>query len=225
MIVVHNGIDADRFHPATDDARVVIRNKEGEVLDGHQWSDEVLLACTVARLSTQKGLFELVEATALVVKEVPSVRVVVIGDGELRERLGDDIKARSLERVLFLAGSMPRQDVATWLSAADIFILPSHYEGGPATALMEAMASGCAVVATNVSGVEELITDATLGSIVPPRDTNALAAATVELLTDPSKRSSMAERARRKVMADFTIAVCLHRTVEVFDGAVRSEVG
>ena len=220
VVVVHNGIDANRFRPATEDARMVLRRKGGEALDGGPWSDTILLACTVARLSTQKGLFELVEATALVVEDVPSARVVVIGDGELRAHLGDDVKARGLEHVLFLAGSMPRQGVAEWLSAADLFILPSHYEGGPATALMEAMASGCAVVTTNVSGVEELITDATLGSVVPPRNASALAAAVVALLTNPTERSAMAARARRKVMADFTIEVCLHRTMEVFDAAL-----
>ena len=147
----------------------------------------------------------------------------MIGEGDLRGPLVDQVKALGLDHCFFLAGSMPRQRVAEWLAAADLFILPSHYEGGPATALMEAMACGCAVVTTDVSGVDELITDETLGIVVPPRNPKALAAATVDLLTDPSKRAAMAERARRKVIADFTIDVCLRRTMAVFDAALAED--
>ena len=223
VVVVHNGIDTDRFRPAAGAARHALRQEVGESLDGPEWGEEVLLACTVARLSPQKGLFELVEATSLVVKDVPAARVVVIGEGDLRGPLVDQVKTLGLAHCFFLAGSMPRQRVAEWLAAADLFILPSHYEGGPATALMEAMACGCAVVTTDVSGVDELITDETLGIVVPPRDPKALAAATVDLLTDPSKRAAMAERARRKVIADFTIDVCLRRTMAVFDAALAED--
>jgi glycosyltransferase involved in cell wall biosynthesis len=224
VVVVHNGIDTDRFKPATEEARREIRRTGGENLDGRPWGDDVLLACTVARLSTQKGLFELIEATAIVVKQVPQARVVVIGEGELRRRLVEHIRALGVERYFFLAGAMPHERVADWLAAADLFVLPSHYEGGPATALMEAMACGCAVVTTDVSGVEEIIADATLGTVVPPRDANALAAAITDLLTNPAKRAGMAERGRAKVNADFTIAASLQRTFAVFDAAVGGEL-
>jgi glycosyltransferase involved in cell wall biosynthesis len=223
VVVVHNGIDADSFKPASEEARRAIRRIGGETLDGQAWGDDVLLACTVARLSPQKGLFDLIDATAIVVQAVPTARMVVIGEGELRQRLVEHVRAHGVERYFFLAGAMPHERVAQWLAAADLFILPSHYEGGPATALMEAMACGCAVVTTNVSGVEEIITDAALGAVVPPRNAAALAAATVELLIDAGQRAAMAARGRSKVNADFSIAASLQLTLAVFDAAVAGE--
>ena len=223
VVVVHNGIDAASFKPATEDERRTIRRIGGENLDGNAWGDELLLACTVARLSPQKGLFELIEATGIVVRAVPQARVVVIGEGDLRQRLVEHVRAQGVERYFFLAGAMPHEHVAEWLAAADLFILPSHYEGGPATALMEAMACGCAVVTTDVSGVEEIITDATLGMVVPPRDATALAGAAVDLFTDPGRRAAMAERGRSKVNSEFSITVSLQRTLAVFDAAVAGE--
>jgi len=220
VAVVHNGIDAERFRPASADARQELRRRGGELLDGRPWGDEVLLACTVARLSTQKGLFELIEATELVVKEVPGTHVVVIGEGRLRPRLREEALARRLEHSFYLAGAMPRARVADWLAAADLFILPSRYEGGPATALMEAMAAGCAVIATDVNGADELVTDAGVGRLVPARNPGALAAATVELLSDRKARAEMGERARRKIIDGFTIEACLRKTVAIFEAAM-----
>lgn len=220
IAVVHNGIDAERFRPASPAARQALRRSGGELLDGRPWGDEVLLACTVARLSTQKGLFELVEATELVIKEVPGTHVVVIGEGRLRPRLREEALARGLEHAFYLAGAVPRARVAEWLAAADLFILPSRYEGGPATALMEAMAAGCAVIATNVNGADELVTDATVGRLVPARDPAALAAATVALLSDPQARADMGDRARRKVIEAFTIEACLTKTIAIFEAAM-----
>ena len=217
VVVVHNGIDAKRFRPATEAARKALRREGGVALDGQPWGDDALIACTVARLSSQKGLFELVEATELVVKEMPAARFVVIGEGNLHRRLADDARARGLQHHFFLLGALPRQQVAEWLAAADLFILPSRYEGGPATALMEAMASGCAVVTTDVSGVGELIDDPSLGRIVPPQQVAALAKATVDLFSNPSARTRMGEHARNKVIANFTIDACLQRTVQVFE--------
>jgi glycosyltransferase involved in cell wall biosynthesis len=223
VIVVHNGIDADRFQPASSEARTRFRRAAGELLDGRPWEDDVPLACTVARLSTQKGLFELVEATQKIVERVPEARVVVIGEGRLRSSLLEQVRARKLEHSFYLVGAMPRSRVAEWLAAADIFILPSRFEGGPATALMEAMAAGCAVVVTDVSGANELITDSTLGRLVPAQDPAALAAATVELLLDPKARADMGERARKKVVAGFTIEVCLRTTIAIFEASMNDK--
>jgi glycosyltransferase involved in cell wall biosynthesis len=222
VVVVHNGIDIDLFRPASANERGALRRTVGEALDGRPWGDDVLLACTVARLSTQKGLFDLVEAGEAIVKMVPQARMVVIGEGNQRPRLLSEVRARGLEHSFYLAGAMPRARVAEWLAAADVFILPSRYEGGPATALMEAMAAGCAVVATNVNGTDELVTDSTLGRLVPARDPAALAEATIGLMSDPKARAEMGERARRRVIEAFTIEACLTHTVAIFEAAVHA---
>ena len=215
--VIHNGIDASRFRPAGAEARARLRATAGEALEGHPWHEDVLLACTVARLSPQKGLFDLIDAAAELVSQSENLRLVVIGDGPLRRAVGERIRQRGLERRVFLTGVLPRAQVADWLAAADLFVLPSHYEGGPATALMEAMAAGCAVVATNVSGVNELVTDETIARLVPARNHRALAAAISELLANPQLRTDMAAHSRQKVLADFTIEACMRKTEAVIE--------
>lgn len=217
VVLIYHGVDTGSFRPVPATARAAIRKTIGELVEGRPWGEDVQLACTVARLSPQKGLFELVEATQLMVKKVPALRVVVIGEGELRQRLDDQARASGLERHFFLAGTLPRTRIAEWLAASDLFILPSRYEGGPAIALQEAMACGCAVVATDVGGVEELVADETLGRIVPALGVTALATAAVNLLNDPSARAAMGERAREKVIAEFTVDVSLQKTMAVFE--------
>jgi glycosyltransferase involved in cell wall biosynthesis len=213
--VIHNGVDPRQFHPASKDARARFRHQAGLTLTGKPWEDDVLIACTVARLSPQKGLFDLLEATTGLLRETDHLRIVIAGEGDLRRALAERIRSAGLDQRVFLVGAIPRPQVAEWLAASDLFVLPSHYEGGPATALMEAMASGCAVVATHVSGVNELVGDADLGRLVPARDIPALSDAVRELIADDQLRATLAQRAREKVLADFTIDACLRRTEAV----------
>jgi glycosyltransferase involved in cell wall biosynthesis len=215
--VIHNGVDPELFHPATPDERSRLRRTASERFGVQPWDDQVLLACTVARLSRQKGLFDLVEAAAELVKDFPNLKMVIIGEGELRRTLRERINALGLQDQLILAGAMPRPQVAEWLAACDLFVLPSRYEGGPATALMEAMACACAVVATDVSGTSELVTDDSLGLLVPPQDPRALAGAIRTLMADAKLRTSLAGRAREKVLAEFTVEACMRRTEDVLE--------
>jgi len=207
----------DSFHPATAEERSRLRRTAGEKLDGEPWGDDVLLAVTVARLSRQKGLFDLIDAAVELFKQSTNLRMVVLGDGELRRPLHERIRTLGLERRLFLLGALSRPQVAEWLSASDVFVLPSRYEGGPATALMEAMACGCAVVVSDVSGTSELVTDQSLGRLVPPQDPAALAKSILEVLSNPELRVSMGQRAREKVLSEFTIETCMSRTEEVLE--------
>lgn len=215
--VIHNGVDTRLFHPASGDERARVRRAAGQRLSGRPWDDDVLLACTVARLSRQKGLFDLIEAAAGLARESPHLKMVILGEGEQRRTLRERINTLGLQDQVLLAGVLPRHEVAEWLAASDLFVLPSRYEGGPATALMEAMSSGCAVVATDVSGTSELVSDESLGLLVPPQDSRALAAAIRKLLASSDLRITLARRAREKVLAEFTIEACMKRTEEVLE--------
>jgi glycosyltransferase involved in cell wall biosynthesis len=217
VVVIHNGIDPTRFRPLSGAVRQTSRAARGKELEGHPWGDDVMLATVVARLSTQKGLFDLLEAAAIAVKKLPALRIVVIGEGDQRHSLQERIRVLGLEGHCYLPGVLSHEQVADWLGASDLFILPSRYEGGPPIALMEGMAAGCAVLATDVIGVRELITEPALGRIVPAEDSDALAAAMVELMSDPQTRAAMAERARLKVSSDFTIETSLHRTASLLE--------
>ena len=220
--IIHNGVDPEIFRPADTQARLAFRKAAGQRLEQTEWDDDIVLVCTVARLSTQKGLFELVDAASQAAEVHPNLRFVVLGEGPLRARLAETIKRRRLERKLFLLGARPRKEVAAWLAASDLLLMASHYEGGPATAVMEAMAAGCAVVATDVSGVRELVSDDTIGRLVPTNDAAALASAVSDLAANRELRASMARRAREKVLGEFTIDVCMGKTMQVLDEAVAT---
>src|SRR5438132_6157713 len=156
--LIHNGADLARFAPITGDERRAIRLAIADELTGHPWPDEILLACTIARFSVQKGLFDLVTAAAEVAGRLPAVRFLLAGDGELRDQLKARVSQLNLkDRVLF-AGARPLAELARWLGAADLFVLSSHYEGMPLS-LIEAMAAACPVGATSVGGVTGVVAD------------------------------------------------------------------
>ena len=214
--VIYNGTDPEVFKPAAADERAALRPRLiGELMPGSAREDLTLIV-TVARLSPQKGLMDLVDAAKQLAADLPSARYIVIGDGESRPTLEAAVSKSGLDQVVVLAGSRTPTEVADWLRAADLFVLPSHFEGGPAMALMEAMACGCAVIATSVSGTDELIPDAQTGSLIPAGQPAALAAAIRDLVSDAGRRSRMGQRARERVTAGFDIRQSHVRTLELY---------
>ena len=150
------------------------------------------LALTVARLDAQKGIAHLVDAAAL----VPGVVFVVAGDGPHRAALEARAAERGVSsRVRFLGH---RRDVPALLAIADLFVLPSLYEGFPLSVL-EAMAAGVPVVATAIGGTDELVSSAT-GTLVAPADPRALADGIRALLADRDGAARRAASAREHVL-------------------------
>jgi glycosyltransferase involved in cell wall biosynthesis len=109
-----------------------------------------------------------------------------------------------LERHVRLCGNVPSAEVARRLRASDALLLPSLNEGLP-TVLLEAMACGVPVVATDCGGVSEAFTDGVEGFLVPPRDAKALAEALARLWRDPELRARMGEAGRRTATSRFTL--------------------
>jgi len=214
--VIYVGTDPYRFAPAGAEERSGLRRQLFAGLAGIPPSVDVNLVCCVARLSPQKGLYDLLAAARLLKPDLPSARFVVIGDGELRAALSKEVVQAGLAETVWLAGDQPPSEVARWLQAADLFVLPSHFEGGPATALVEAMAAGCAVIATRVSGSDELIPDPEYGVLVEPRAPDALAAAIRRLLLDPQLRARLGVRGRERVVSGFDIRTCNAQTVQLY---------
>ena len=156
---------------------------------------------TVASLTAKKGHRYLFEAVAALRDRGVHCSLLLAGDGPERRALGAlATTLRIADRVHFL-GDHPR--VGELLDAIDLFVLPSVTEGLP-LALLEAMAAGKAVVATNVGGVPEVITSGTNGVLVPARDVPALAGAIQALTADPQRRREYGARARTTVLEGFT---------------------
>jgi len=156
------------------------------------------------RLRTRKAVAVLLAAMPRVLAAFPACRLVVVGDGEQGARVAAAVRDRGLEAHVELAGSLARPAAMARLAEADVFCLPSTYEGLP-LAILEAMAAGLPVVATAVSGNPEAVENGVTGLLVPPESAEALAEALVALLHDPERRRRMGEAARQRVGERFAI--------------------
>lgn len=153
--------------------------------------EEGPLVLWVGRLDPIKGLNILIDAFRSVTRR-SDAHLILVGDGPLRVRLASQVARARLGKRVHLLGA--RDDVASLLHAADVFVLPSRTEGLP-NALLEAMAAGCPVVATDVPGCRDLVEHEVTGLLVPYGDTDALAAALVRLLAERAFAAALARGA------------------------------
>jgi glycosyltransferase involved in cell wall biosynthesis len=153
----------------------------------------------VGRLSAEKGHADLLEAVARV--SDPPFQLVIVGDGPERCALDEQIARLRLEQRVVVPGQ--RLDLRPFYAAATLLALPSHSEGSP-NVVLEAMAAGVPVAATNVGGVPEIIENERTGLLVPARNPDAMAAAIRRLLLAPEARCALAAAARREVEAHYT---------------------
>lgn len=151
------------------------------------------------RLAKQKGFDILIRAFGAVRDRFPDAYLVIAGEGHERKSLTELIGRLGLSDSVSLPGFV--NDIDAFYRSLTIFALPSRFEGMP-NALLEAMAAGVPVVASQVSGVAELLVDGETGRLVQAEDVEGLAATIVDLLGDERQRSHMAERARRLVATE-----------------------
>ena len=207
-VVVHNGIDLQRFSPsiAGDGVRAEFGLAEGTPLVG-----------TVSRLGEKrKGVKYFVEASAAVAKAHPEARFLVVGDGHLRPQL--EAQAVSLgiaDRMIFTG---ERKDIARLLAAMDVFVIPSLYEACQYS-LLEAMAMGKPVVATPAGVAPDVVLDHETGLLVPLADGAAIASAVNELLDDADLAARLGERARDLMAQQFSVEAMLDNIARVYDEA------
>ncbi len=178
--LVRPGIDPGPFSTTLSEARRARLRAELGVCDGE------LVVGTVACLKPQKAPLDFVAVAARVCRRLPSVRFVLVGDGELRESVEVAIRQAGLQERLRLLGW--RRDIPALLQALDVFLLTSHWEGLPRV-LLEARASGLPVVATRVGGAAEAIVEGEHGWLCPPGDVEGLAERVCRVLEDAGQRA------------------------------------
>jgi glycosyltransferase involved in cell wall biosynthesis len=160
-----------------------------------------LYLLSVGRLVYQKGHEFLIHAMPEVLRHYPNTKAGICGDGVLRSQLEEQILKLDLSDSVKLLGQW--DNVSRFLAIADVFILPSRWEGLP-IALLEAMSAGLPVIATRVEGVEEVVEDQIHGLLVPLEDSEALAKAILQLINDPKKRNEMGMAASLRVKQLYT---------------------
>ncbi|MFZ5504358.1 MAG: TIGR03088 family PEP-CTERM/XrtA system glycosyltransferase [Pseudomonadota bacterium] len=193
-----NGVDTDRFTPGSFPADLG--------LPADFLRPGVVRIGTVGRLQPVKNQVALLEAAALLRARRPElaerIRLVLVGDGPLREELARHVQAKMLETTTWFAGATER--VPEWMRALDVFVLPSLNEGISNT-LLEAMATGAPVLASAVGGNPELLEDGVAGHTFAPRDVEGLAALIERYVADPDLRSAHGAAARRRAERDFSL--------------------
>jgi glycosyltransferase involved in cell wall biosynthesis len=195
LITIQNGINVERFSMSlSPEAERNLRQALGVEPDS-------LIILTVARLHPQKGHNYLVEAIPRILRDFPQARFLFVGEGGLRDELTRQVKKADLGEYVHFLGV--RQDVPQLLAISDLFVLSSLWEGLP-NSVLEAMAAGVPVIATNVDGTPEIINDGDVGILIPPADPSALAQAICRLLKDKPLRVSIAKAARERVERKFS---------------------
>jgi glycosyltransferase involved in cell wall biosynthesis len=160
----------------------------------------------MGRLVYKKGFSYLLSAVPTVLAAYPNTLFIVAGDGDLRSELEELVRSLQIqERVLF-TGQIPWDQTPSYLTMADICVVPSvqdkagNLDGLP-NVLLESMASGCAIVATNVAGIPEVVHDGKNGLLTPPMDERALADAVCRLLSDQQLRQRLGDGARESAIS------------------------
>jgi glycosyltransferase involved in cell wall biosynthesis len=201
--VVHDGIDVEKIEPRP-------------VLDVHAeyWLPHgVPVIVNVGALVGHKGQRYLIDAMALVLREVPDAHLIIFGEGELRGALERQVKQLSLTKRVLLPGF--REDVLSLMKSADLFVMSSVTEG-LGSAVLDAMAMGLAVVGTTAGGIPEVVVPGVAGELVEPSEPKPLAAAIVKLLKDPARRRVYGEAGRRHVAENFGVDRLIEGTLQSY---------
>ncbi|WP_427310839.1 glycosyltransferase [Cupriavidus sp. H39] len=192
VIVMPNGIDTSRFRPDPA-SREQTRRDLGLGPDDR-------LVLNVGRLVPEKDQAMLIEAFSVVSHGMPRARLMIAGDGPLRDTLAQEVARHGLNHVVLLAGA--RKDIPELLRAADVFVLSSRIEGMP-LAVGEALASGLPVVATAAAGVSELAGDT--ATLTPTGNPQALASALRDAIASLPGTESERDRRRQRIVGRFDV--------------------
>lgn len=200
QILIQNGVDAARFSPIPFDQKRKLRNELG-------FSDGPVAVYT-GRLAPEKHIDQLLRVWPQVQDEIPDAQLVIVGSGTEE----DALKKMASQGIRFI-GKV--SNVVDYLRASDLFVLPSEREG-LSVAILEAMAVGLPVLATDVGGNPELIDHHKNGWLVPFGDSQALSAALVALLGNSQRRDEFGKQARETVKIDYALSRNADRLVELY---------
>ena len=185
--VIRPGIDSEVFNPS--------RKEEASAFYGRLAGIKMPKVLFLSRMATRKGIHLLLRAIPKVLAKVDA-HFIFAGEGT---RPDFDIPAESYTYL----GHVPRDHPAYLYSLSDIYILPSLYENFP-VAIHEAMASGCAVVSTNICGIPEMIRNDVNGLLIPPNSVDAIAEALIRLVENDTLRGSLGRTARSDVVKEYS---------------------
>jgi glycosyltransferase involved in cell wall biosynthesis len=225
------GYPADRVHyipngvalapPRTPKRRLGARKALGDVHSDLQLDAPAPLVIYTGRLHEAKGLNDLLAAWGMVAPSHPTARLWLVGEGPQREELQETVQARGLSHSVRLPGAF--DSVEEMLDAADAFVLPSYVEG-MSLSLLEAMAAGLPVVASDIPANRALVEDKVSGLLVPARDPPALATALCRILDHHDVAQRLGAAGRSRVTAEFSLEGTARRHLELFERLIEQRI-
>lgn len=219
VAVIPYGVDPQAFQPDPH-AHAAIRAEL-------QLPADASLIVSVSRLVYKKGLTYLLEAFPRILAHHPRAVLIIGGYGDLRTELEQRAHALGIAAHVRFPGQLSRDRAARYISAADVFVVPSirdqggNIDGLP-NALLEGMATGRPIVASRVAGIPEAIDDGTHGLLVPERDPPALATAILQLLDNPPFAQQLGQAARRRIVEELTWDATAERFEKFYHTAIAA---
>lgn len=193
-VVIKNGVNPVKFNPGAEypDVKATYGIRADQLVIGY-----------IARMTLQKDPVGMLEGFSLALQQFPDMKLLMIGEGELKETALEAARRLNItDHVIF---DNFRQDVPAVLNGVDIYCLPSLWEGFP-IGVLEAMAMGKAVIASDVDGTREAVTDGDNGLLVPAKNSETLAAAIVKLAKDKTLRGQLQQRAIDTIRSKYTVS-------------------
>ncbi len=197
--VIYNGIEIP--DPISREHREAARDGLGIPQDAFP------VAAHVANLRPMKGHGEVIRAAAALRRDWPRLRIICAGRDDSGGAIAAVAAREGVSDIMHFTGAVP--DPRLVLQAADLFLLPSYWEGCPAS-LLEAMSCGLPCIASAAGGIPEIISDGENGLLIPPRDASALAGAVARLAGDPALSPRLGASARETVRNRFSLEAMVH---------------
>jgi len=191
MVVMPNGVNSSLFYPMKqDEARdrlpPELREETGKLI------------LFVGYLRKRKGVDHLIEAMPTIIKEHPDTRLILIGEGSLKNQLVKRSRELSIGNHITFLSNIPHTRMVNYINASELVVLPTLAEGRP-NIVLEAMLCGKAVVATNVSGIPELVRDGKEALLIPPESSSQISGAVNQLLSDGTLGKEIGRNARARI--------------------------
>jgi len=208
-VLIHYGIDYAEF------------NRDGQKIKEELGiNSKDLVVANISCFKPQKSPLAFVKLAYLVSQNIPDVKFLLVGDGVLRGKIERLILRLNLQKQLILTGW--RRDIPDILSAADVFVLNSLWEGLPVTAL-EALASGRPVIATHTGGISEVIIEGRNGFLVSPTDMQGMCKKLTILLRNPDLRKAMSGNAKEALTSDFLLDSMVEKTKNLYKDLISEK--